>query len=104
VYLDPPYYVKGRELYHDFYQPEDHANMAAFVTGSGLAQQWMVSYDNVKEIRRMYATAQHVMYDIGYSARSVRTGSEVMFFADRMKVPPDLGTVKPKSQQQKFDV
>jgi hypothetical protein len=34
----------------------------------------------------------------------VRTGSEVMFFADRMKVPPDLGTVKPKSQQQKFDV
>jgi DNA adenine methylase len=95
VYLDPPYYVKGRELYQDFYEPKDHREVAAFVTGGELVQQWMVSYDNVKEIRQMYATARQVIYDIGYSARSARTGSEVMFFADGMKIPPDLGKVKP---------
>lgn len=102
IYLDPPYYVKGRELYHDFYKPEDHAAVASFVVGGNLRQRWMVSYDNVKEIRTLYSAARHVVYDIGYSARSARTGSEVMFFADSVKVPPDLGTVKPKSRQREL--
>lgn len=103
VYLDPPYYVKGRELYHDFYQPEDHEHVAAFVTGGRLTQRWMVSYDNVKAIRRLYAAARHVVYDIGYSARSARTGSEVMFFADGIKVPPDFGAVKSQVRQHNLD-
>ena len=103
IYLDPPYYVKGRELYHDFYQPGDHAAVAEFVVGGNLPQRWMVSYDNVKEIRDLYARARHVIYDIGYSARSARTGSEVMFFADGVKVPPDLGSVKSKSRQRDFE-
>lgn len=101
VYLDPPYYVKGRELYHDFYQPGDHADVAKFVVDGGLRQHWMVSYDNVKEIRALYASARHVTYDIGYSARSARIGSEVMFFSDDLKVPSDLGTVKGKTAQKK---
>jgi DNA adenine methylase len=96
VYLDPPYFVKGRELYHDFYQPADHAEVAKFIVGGGLRQRWMVSYDNVKEIRALYAAARYVTYDIGYSARSARTGSEVMFFAGGIKVPRDLGAVKAK--------
>lgn len=99
IYLDPPYYVKGRELYHDFYQPRDHAAVADFVTSGALSQRWIVSYDNVTEIRDLYARARHITYDIGYSARSARTGSEVMFFANGMKVPLDLGTVKPKSKR-----
>lgn len=99
VYLDPPYYVKGRELYHDFYNPDDHANVAAFVTGGGLSQKWIVSYDNVKEIRALYPKARRVRYDIGYSARSARTGSEIMFFADGLKIPPGLGTIGASPQK-----
>ncbi len=51
IYLDPPYYVKGRDLYYDFYAPEDHAHIAKFVRGSIKRQKWIVSYDNVKPIR-----------------------------------------------------
>lgn len=94
IYLDPPYYVKGRELYHDFYKPDDHAAVAQLVVGGNLRQRWMVSYDNVKEIRALYGSARHVIYEIGYSARSARTGSEVMFFADGLKIPSDAGMVK----------
>lgn len=104
IYLDPPYFVKGRELYHDFYQPGDHANVAKFVVGGRLRQRWMVSYDNVKQIRSLYAAARHVTYDIGYSARSARTGSEVMFFSDGLKIPPDLGTVRGKKAPQKLEL
>lgn len=38
VYLDPPYYVKGRDLYYDFYKPEDHASVAEFVS-RGITKQ-----------------------------------------------------------------
>jgi site-specific DNA-adenine methylase len=27
IYLDPPYYEQGRELYYDYYQPKDHADL-----------------------------------------------------------------------------
>ncbi len=88
VYLDPPYYVKGRDLYYDFYEHKDHQAVAAFVVQNLNRQQWIVSYDNVKPIRDLYQGARHVVYNIGYSARSASQGSEVMFFGDGLKVPP----------------
>lgn len=94
IYLDPPYYVKGRDLYHDFYQPEDHAHIAKFMNTSVHQQQWIVSYDNVKPIRDLYPKVRHVIYDIGYSARAAAKGSEVMFFGEGLKVPPLIGPIK----------
>ena len=28
IYLDPPYFAKGRMLYYDAYKPDDHAAVA----------------------------------------------------------------------------
>ena len=70
IYLDPPYYVKGRDLYYDFYEQEDHERVATFVLGHIRHQHWIVSYDNVPEIRKLYEGARYAAYDIGYSARS----------------------------------
>jgi len=94
IYLDPPYYVKGRDLYHDFYEPDDHAEIAAFINTSVVRQQWIVSYDNVKPILDLYKGCRHVVYSIGYSARSSSQGSEVMFFGRGLKVPPLVGPIK----------
>ena len=55
--------------------------------------QWIVSYDNVGQIRDIYSGYQRAIYNIGYSARSARQGSEVMFFADRLIVPRMSGPV-----------
>jgi DNA adenine methylase len=94
VYLDPPYFVKGRDLYYDFYEPEDHASVAEFVRSSITKQRWIVSYDNAPAIRKLYDGLPHIVYDIGYSARSASQGSEVMFFADGLKVPPVVGSIR----------
>jgi DNA adenine methylase len=94
IYLDPPYYVKGRDLYYDFYQPEDHAHIASFMNASVKRQQWIVSYDNVKPIRDLYPKSRNIVYSIGYSARSVGKGSEVMFFDDMLKIPPLIGPIQ----------
>ena len=93
VYLDPPYYVKGRNLYLDFYKEKDHQEMAKFLCSSVTRQQWMVSYDNVPEIMKMYSIFRHVSYDINYSARKASQGSETMFFSNNLKVPPLVGPV-----------
>ena len=94
IYLDPPYYVKGRDLYYDFYEHKDHERVANFIMQGIHHQQWIVSYDNVRVIRELYQGTRHVVYDIGYSARSASQGSEVMFFCDRLSVPRLIGPVK----------
>lgn len=93
IYLDPPYYVKGRDLYYDFYEPRDHASVADFVKTGIRRQRWIVSYDNAPPIRELYKGVPHIVYDIGYSARSASQGSEVMFFGDGLKVPSLVGPI-----------
>jgi len=93
IYLDPPYYDKGKDLYYDFYQPEDHEDIASFVQNRITRQKWIVSYDNVKEIRDLYADCPGISYGLGYSARVARDGSEVMFFCPNLRVPPIMGAM-----------
>ena len=76
IYLDPPYYTKGKDLYYDYYTHEDHERIARFVTGKINRQKWMVSYDNVKDISEMYAGYRRIVYGVGYSARESRQGAE----------------------------
>lgn len=98
IYCDPPYYVKGKELYYNYYNHEDHEKIAACIGESLTRQKWVVSYDNVQPIRDMYFGCQRAIYGIGYSARDARKGSEVMFFSDNLTVPPLVGAVTPIEQ------
>lgn len=94
IYLDPPYYLKGRDLYFDFYEHEDHEQVARFIEREIVKQKWIVSYDNVPQINSLYERCRHVVYSIGYSARCASQGSEVMFFSDRLSIPPLTGPIK----------
>ncbi len=85
VYLDPPYYCKGKALYEDHYGADDHANIADLV--AGIAQPWVVSYDAVPEVSRLYRHFQSLEYRVSYSAQNQYAGSEVMFFSPIVKVP-----------------
>jgi len=93
IYLDPPYYVKGKDLYFDFYEHKDHVEIASFVTRRIHRQQWIVSYDNVKAIRDLYADSAGIAYGLGYSAREAREGAEVMFFREGLVVPQLAGAM-----------
>jgi DNA adenine methylase len=65
IYCDPPYYRKGRALYYDFYQHDDHVRIAKLMIEDVVEQRWIVSYDNVDEIRAMYPVSQQTAYLIG---------------------------------------
>ena len=86
IYLDPPYFAKGRMLYYDAYKPDDHAAVAQLLADLE-EPRWVVSYDDVETIRSLYSFARRLEYTIGYSARSRTRGREVMFFNKGMEVP-----------------
>jgi DNA adenine methylase len=95
IYLDPPYYEKGRDLYYDFYEHDDHKRVASFVRNKIKTQRWIVSYDNVAAIRSLYASSPHVIYRVGYSARRRIEGTEVMFFDRCLSIPSLVGPITP---------
>lgn len=99
IYCDPPYYVKGRDLYYHFYEHEDHEHIASLMKEQVVEQRWIVSYDNVSEIRELYEGCPRVIYGIGYSARNVREGSEAMFFSENLSVPKLTGAITPIEEQ-----
>jgi DNA adenine methylase len=86
IYLDPPYYVKGSDLYLHFYEHSDHLRIAKRVRRLR-SKNWIVSYDNAPEILPMYGDFQKIVYGLNYSAQARYQGSEVMFFSDRLRVP-----------------
>lgn len=87
TYLDPPYFVKGQDLYLHHYQPADHEVIAGLAPAVLAGKPWIVSYDNVREVRALYATFERITYRLGYSAREVRDGAEIMFFGPGLQIP-----------------
>ena len=86
LYIDPPYFEKGRFLYHDAYQPEDHKFLASKV--SNLKDiNWIVSYDDVRPIHDLYEQSAWLQYTLSYSARNKTRGREAMFFSKGLIVP-----------------
>ena len=81
IYLDPPYYVKGRGLYRNFYLHDDHLAIAKQLQSQKFARLWVVSYDNAEEICAMYQMSQGLTYSLNYTAQTRYVGSEVMFFS-----------------------
>ena len=81
MYLDPPYYKKGKSLYLNFYTHEDHENLRDLL--SNLRDlKWMISYDNVVEINDMYAGFKSSLHMLNYSLQTKRKTNEFFVFSD----------------------
>ena len=88
VYLDPPYFVKGKGLYEDHYDHDDH--LAISLRVARLKQPWIVSYDNVPQIRAMYREWRCQTFGLRYSAHTRREGAEVVFFSNELVLPDEV--------------
>lgn len=88
-YLDPPYYVEGRKLYLNYYKHNDHVSLSNYVQNE-LTSHWVLSYDNVSEIEKLYQKKKSLAYDLRYSVNTVKAGKEIMFFSDNLKIPEKI--------------
>jgi DNA adenine methylase len=91
VYLDPPYYNKGKKLYTNFYKHDDHANLANYLT-SNLNYLWITSYDDTTEIREIYSKYNLRIHDysITHSAGKMHKGNEIMIYSNDIIIPEAL--------------
>lgn len=89
IYFDPPYYKKGQRLYQNNYEPEGHKAVADFIRND-LDHNWIVSYDDVPEIRALYKGQRRRRFSLAYTATRRYEGGEIMFFSDGLKIPVNI--------------
>ncbi len=89
LYLDPPYYKKGKFLYLNNYNFSDHQNLANAV--ANLADvRWLISYDNVKEIKDIYSNYRKTSFDLNYMLQSKKFGSELLIYSNNLEVNNEI--------------
>lgn len=89
LYLDPPYYIKGQGLYRNFYEHDDHVLVMEKLRAIDFPN-WLVSYDNAKEIKDIYTEFPQVEYSLQYTAQQKKSGEEVMIFSSGIVIPDTL--------------
>ena len=70
LYLDPPYYIKGNDLYQHGFTDEDHERLANALRDTEHA--WVLSYDDCHEVRQLYRWATIEPLDVNYSITAIK--------------------------------
>lgn len=86
IYFDPPYFKKGKQLYMNFFEFEDHKRIERVIRNS-VECDWIVTYDDVSEIREIYASYPVMLYDLNYSVSKKCKTSELMIFKSNIPIP-----------------
>lgn len=94
IYLDPPYFLKGKLLYNEFFNYSDHQELINYC--ATLKMPWILSYDLCDEIlelckeRSLHITrvAQRSSTAIERITRKEQT--ELLITSDKFKFPKNL--------------
>lgn len=84
IFLDPPYFDKGRRLYVKSYTTDCHVGLAKMLKGSLQNAKWVLTYDKVPDIARLYEGVDSLNFCLHYSANKRVVGTEVMYFSKNL--------------------
>jgi DNA adenine methylase len=90
LYLDPPYYRKGADLYMNFYRDKDHFELSKQI--KEIKKKWMVSYDNHDFILNLYSSERKLLYKLSQCA-SNRIGDEVLIFSEGLRFQDSISAL-----------
>ena len=88
VYFDPPYFGKGKQLYLNFFSYDDHVRIERMIDNH-VNCDWVITYDDVKEIADIYQNHILKRFDLNYSAAVKRKASEIIIFRRLDMIPTD---------------
>lgn len=75
MYLDPPYYNQGPELYTHSFSKEDHWGLSELLHER---KNWVLSYDDNEVIRSFYSFASIHSLDTTYTIKKARKRKELL--------------------------
>jgi DNA adenine methylase len=90
VYVDPPYFAKGRLLYRNHYALQDHAAIADCLSWASFP--FVVTYDDCAEIRHLYRDFLASRFRLQYSTHETRPRASELVFYQNLTLPfaPEL--------------
>jgi len=88
VYFDPPYYNKSGKLYKNSLSHDDHSRIAKRIL-ERMECPWLLTYDDVDEIRKLYCECEIRRFDINYSAANKGKASEIIVCSDYRLYPSE---------------
>lgn len=86
--IDPPYFNKGSSLYTNFYEKNDHEQIANTILH--LNRPWILTYDNVDEIKKLYRFRRQFEFNLKYSVNTKRVGTELMVTSKGLYIPKEF--------------
>lgn len=104
VNIDPPYYVKGKGLYQNFLEHDDHYRLFEYV--KGIRQPWIITYDDTPEINDIYSEFKPQPFGLTYTAQVKRKGTEIIIHSpdmSRCEYKPDITFRELKRIKKQFD-
>ncbi|KKM78835.1 hypothetical protein LCGC14_1356020 [marine sediment metagenome] len=81
LYLDPPYYEKGPELYQYNFNDTEHIRLMKVL--KKIKCPWLLSYDDVEIIRELYSWAKIVEIPLKYSIGGMTIKKELLITSER---------------------
>lgn len=99
-YFDPPYFKKGKGLYMNYYNDQDHCDIFSAISSIN-DSKWVVTYDMSPFIRNLYKDYRVFKYSLNYSAATVGKGTEYIIFSRNFRVPRNtsLNLIRVKKQE-----
>jgi len=83
LYVDPPYYEKGPQLYQHFFTDRDHFRLAHALEETD--QPWLLSYDNCVAIKKIYKWAEILEIPVNYTINTSRARTELLITSKEYK-------------------
>lgn len=88
LYIDPPYYQKGKQLYRYWFNQEQHEALSRQLGRTRIP--WLVSYDDHPEIRHLYENGNnlHLLRTyFDYTVHKTRTNAQELLISN-LPLPP----------------
>lgn len=85
IFFDPPYYKQGKNLYTNFFDHNDHVDLANSIKKLD-EFNWITTYDYNDSIKEIYSGFPTLEYSLVYSANEKRKEKEYLFHSKNIKV------------------
>ncbi len=89
-YVDPPYYYAGKELYRDYFDDDNHRELASFLLD--LKYPWLLSYDDADFIKELYKDTKNAQIYTDYQANKLKDKEKELLISNKV-IPPGSSPV-----------
>lgn len=89
IFLDPPYYGQGKNLYLNFYKDKDHSELAKLLQ-ENQSTNWLLTYDNCERIKELYQDSRKAYFPMTYTLQNKKKDKEIMMISNSLFLPKQL--------------